>query len=44
MNSEKLRMAIRESCADADMFYFDPKCVDWEDYVVNAHLPAILLL
>ncbi|XP_062172998.1 fatty acyl-CoA reductase 3-like [Alnus glutinosa] len=42
MNSEKLRMAIRESYADADMFYFDPKCVDWEDYVVNAHLPGVV--
>ncbi|KAE8037460.1 hypothetical protein FH972_010047 [Carpinus fangiana] len=42
INSEKLRMAVRESAVDADMFYFDPKSVDWEDYMINAHLPGVV--
>uniref|UniRef100_A0A7N0UZF3 Fatty acyl-CoA reductase n=1 Tax=Kalanchoe fedtschenkoi TaxID=63787 RepID=A0A7N0UZF3_KALFE len=41
-NTDKLRMTARKSCDPADMFYFqfDPKCVDWDDYVANTHLPG----
>lgn len=42
MNSEKLRMAVRESGADADVFYFDPKTIDWEEYIMNAHMPGVV--
>ncbi|XP_059430367.1 fatty acyl-CoA reductase 3-like [Corylus avellana] len=42
INSEKLQMAVRESAADADLFYFDPKCVDWEDYMINVHFPGVV--
>ncbi|KAB1227266.1 Fatty acyl-CoA reductase 3 [Morella rubra] len=42
MNTEKLRMAVRDGSAEADMFYFDPKCLDWEDYFLNTHLPGIV--
>jgi fatty acyl-CoA reductase len=35
-------MAVRESAADADLFYFDPKCVDWEDYMINVHIPGVV--
>ncbi|KAB1227268.1 Fatty acyl-CoA reductase 3 [Morella rubra] len=41
MNTEKLRMAVREGGTEADVFYFDPKCLDWEDYFLNTHLPGI---
>ncbi|CAM8961675.1 unnamed protein product [Rhodiola kirilowii] len=41
-NTDKLRMAARRSSDAADMFYFqfDPKCIDWDDYMVNTHLPG----
>lgn len=44
MNTEKLRVALNESSweADADLFYFDPKCIDWEDYFMNTHIPGIV--
>lgn len=41
MNSEKLRMRARESCTDVDAFNFDPKCIDWEDYIMNVHIPGL---
>lgn len=42
MNTEKLRMAVRESGAEADVFYFDPKCIDWDEYFLNTHLPGVV--
>ncbi|KAK9279454.1 hypothetical protein L1049_013133 [Liquidambar formosana] len=42
MNTEKLRMAARESCVESDLFYFDPKSIDWEDYFLNIHLPGVV--
>ncbi|CAM8978575.1 unnamed protein product [Rhodiola kirilowii] len=41
-NTDKLRMAARRSNDPADMFcfQFDPKCLDWDDYVINTHLPG----
>uniref|UniRef100_A0A5B7B1U0 Fatty acyl-CoA reductase n=1 Tax=Davidia involucrata TaxID=16924 RepID=A0A5B7B1U0_DAVIN len=41
-NTERLRMAAEESNVEVDMFYFDPKSVDWEDYFINIHLPGIV--
>lgn len=44
MNIEKLRRAVKES-SDADqtdMFYFDPKCINWEDYFIHIHLPGVV--
>lgn len=41
-NTEKLRMAVRETGAEEDAFYFDPRCIDWEDYFVNTHLPGLV--
>lgn len=35
-------MAVRESGADADVFYFDPKTIDWEEYIMNAHMPGVV--
>lgn len=39
-NIEKLQMEMRESCTEADMFYFDSKSIDWEYYFLNIHLPG----
>ncbi|KAK2643609.1 hypothetical protein Ddye_025372 [Dipteronia dyeriana] len=41
-NTEKLRMAARESGVETDMFYFDPKYIDWDDYFLNIHIPGIV--
>ncbi|KAJ4707362.1 Fatty acyl-CoA reductase [Melia azedarach] len=40
-NTEKLRMAVRESGVETDIFYFDPSLIDWKDYFMNAHLPGV---
>lgn len=42
INTEKLRIVARESCAEADTFYFDPKSVDWDDYFMNIHIPGVV--
>lgn len=41
-NTEKLRMAARDNGAETDIFYFDPKRIDWEDYLMNIHIPGIV--
>ncbi|KAJ0020302.1 hypothetical protein Pint_31924 [Pistacia integerrima] len=41
-NSEKLRMIIRQNDEEVDEFNFDPKCNDWEDYIVNTHIPGLV--
>ncbi|KAK7263376.1 hypothetical protein RJT34_30965 [Clitoria ternatea] len=42
MNTEKLQIASRESGVEMDLFYFDPKLIDWEDYFMNIHFPGIV--
>lgn len=42
INTEKLRLAARESGTETDLFYFDPKDIDWDDYFMNTHLPGIV--
>ncbi|MCD7452731.1 hypothetical protein HAX54_017950 [Datura stramonium] len=42
MNTEKLRRAAEESGIEIDVFNFNPKCVDWEDYFMNTHLPGVV--
>ncbi|GKU93871.1 hypothetical protein SLEP1_g7430 [Rubroshorea leprosula] len=41
-NSEKLRVAAMEMGLNVDEFGFDPKCIDWEDYFINIHLPGLV--
>ncbi|KAK6144208.1 hypothetical protein DH2020_021028 [Rehmannia glutinosa] len=41
-NTENLRMAIRESNVNTEMFEFDPKSIQWEDYFINTHFPGIV--
>ncbi|KAE8037462.1 hypothetical protein FH972_010049 [Carpinus fangiana] len=40
-NTEKLQMATNESGVDSHSFGFDPKCIDWEDYIMNTHIPGL---
>ncbi|KAL0418314.1 UNVERIFIED_CONTAM: Alcohol-forming fatty acyl-CoA reductase, partial [Sesamum radiatum] len=40
MNSEILRRAAVESGVETDIFYFDPKVINWADYFMNIHLPG----
>ncbi|XP_068322490.1 alcohol-forming fatty acyl-CoA reductase-like [Pyrus communis] len=40
-NSEELRRVTNESCIDAKEFNFDPRCIDWEDYIMNDHTPGL---
>ncbi|XP_008228919.1 PREDICTED: fatty acyl-CoA reductase 3-like isoform X2 [Prunus mume] len=42
MNTLKLQMAVRENTTEADMFYFDPSCINWDDYFMNIHLPGVV--
>ncbi|KAJ6858998.1 hypothetical protein NC652_041334 [Populus alba x Populus x berolinensis] len=36
-NSEKLQIAARETCSEADAFNFDPTSVNWEAYMMDVH-------
>ncbi|CAL0333983.1 unnamed protein product [Lupinus luteus] len=42
MNTEKLQIAARKGGVEMDLFYFDPKMIDWEDYFLNVHIPGIV--
>ncbi|XP_054789965.1 fatty acyl-CoA reductase 3-like [Prosopis cineraria] len=42
MNTEKLRIAAARGGVEMDVFYFDPKMIDWEDYFMNIHIPGII--
>lgn len=42
MNAEKLQIAARQSGVEMDLFYFDPKMINWEDYFMNIHIPGIV--
>ncbi|KAK1558754.1 hypothetical protein Q3G72_006187 [Acer saccharum] len=43
-NSERLQMTIRETKSEEvlDAFNFDPTCIDWEDYMMNTHIPGLV--
>ncbi|URE35254.1 fatty acyl-CoA reductase [Musa troglodytarum] len=42
LNMERLRMAMKKDDAEAWMFDFDPKHVDWDDYFYRIHVPGVL--
>lgn len=45
MNTEKLRRAIAmEGCGniETEMFYFDPKSIDWAEYFMYAHIAGVV--
>ncbi|KAJ8440562.1 hypothetical protein Cgig2_028691 [Carnegiea gigantea] len=41
-NMEKLRAAANDRGAETGVFYFDPKAFDWEDYLINIHIPGLV--
>ncbi|RZC89457.1 hypothetical protein C5167_026999 [Papaver somniferum] len=41
-NTEKQRMEVRLDEAETNMLYFDPKCINWEDYFMNVHIPGLV--
>lgn len=42
LNTEKLRVSAKQLYTDAELFNFDPKTIDWEDYFMNTHIPGIV--
>ncbi|URE32457.1 fatty acyl-CoA reductase [Musa troglodytarum] len=42
LNMERLRMAMKKDDAEARMFDFDPKHIDWEDYFCSIHIPGVM--
>ncbi|PRQ20653.1 putative alcohol-forming fatty acyl-CoA reductase [Rosa chinensis] len=40
-NSEELRRMASKKYTDAEIFNFDPKCINWEDYVMRTHIPGL---
>ncbi|MED6205249.1 hypothetical protein PIB30_016042 [Stylosanthes scabra] len=42
MNTEKLRVAATQGGVETDLFYFDPKVINWDDYFMNTHIPGIV--
>ncbi|KAJ0020872.1 hypothetical protein Pint_31049 [Pistacia integerrima] len=41
-NSQKLRIPIAKSGQAVDAFNFNPKCIDWEDYIINTHIDGLV--
>ncbi|WRX28778.1 Fatty acyl-coenzyme A reductase [Theobroma cacao] len=41
-NLDKLRMVAQERGIDMGVFDFDSKSIDWEDYMINIHIPGLL--
>ncbi|XAR59675.1 Alcohol-forming fatty acyl-CoA reductase [Bertholletia excelsa] len=42
MNTERLRIAARKSGIETDIFYFDPKTINWDDYFMITHIPGVV--
>ncbi|XVE79281.1 hypothetical protein DITRI_Ditri14bG0045200 [Diplodiscus trichospermus] len=40
-NLEKLQKVAEERGIDVDEFNFDPKSIDWKDYIMNIHIPGL---
>ncbi|XP_065866372.1 fatty acyl-CoA reductase 3-like [Euphorbia lathyris] len=41
-NINKLLKSTKGNGVKIDTFYFDVKCIDWDDYFVNTHIPGLL--
>uniref|UniRef100_A0A1J3FWS9 Fatty acyl-CoA reductase n=1 Tax=Noccaea caerulescens TaxID=107243 RepID=A0A1J3FWS9_NOCCA len=41
-NTEKLQRMLPKTGAETEMFYFDPKIINWDDYFVNIHIPGLV--
>ena len=33
---------FNKSYVDTHLFEFDPKCIDWEHYIMNTHIPGLV--
>ncbi|KAF7108819.1 hypothetical protein CFC21_109208 [Triticum aestivum] len=42
INLERLRLTMTKTSPEDDMFNFDPKTVDWNDYFYKIHIPGVL--
>ncbi|CAN8277800.1 unnamed protein product [Cochlearia groenlandica] len=43
MNTERLRLNKEESNKETiGLFDFDPKTIDWDDYMMNTHIPGLI--
>ncbi|KAH7561216.1 hypothetical protein JRO89_XS10G0193200 [Xanthoceras sorbifolium] len=41
-NLKKLATTIKDDEVEVAAFDFDPKCIDWEDYIINTHIPGLV--
>jgi fatty acyl-CoA reductase len=39
---ERLRSTMVMNTPEDDMFNFDPKTIDWDDYFYRIHIPGVL--
>lgn len=39
---ERLRSAMVMSSPEDDMFNYDPRTIDWDDYFYRIHIPGVL--
>ncbi|KAG7603089.1 Fatty acyl-CoA reductase 1 [Arabidopsis thaliana] len=43
LNTERLRMKRKENIKELDgSFEFDPKSIDWDNYITNTHIPGLI--
>ncbi|XP_062192707.1 fatty acyl-CoA reductase 1-like [Phragmites australis] len=42
MNLERLRLTMAMKTPEDQMFNFDPKTIDWDDYFYRIHIPGVL--
>ncbi|GJN15461.1 hypothetical protein PR202_gb02379 [Eleusine coracana subsp. coracana] len=42
MNMERLRLTMAMKTPEDQMFNFDPKTIDWDDYFYRVHIPGVL--
>ncbi|RCV32256.1 hypothetical protein SETIT_6G244100v2 [Setaria italica] len=42
MNLERLRLMMAMKTPEDQMFNFDPKTIDWDDYFTRIHIPGVL--
>ncbi|KAG5602787.1 hypothetical protein H5410_034157, partial [Solanum commersonii] len=41
VNTEELRLRMKEINMD-EVLNFDPRCIKWEDYLMNIHIPGVV--
>ncbi|CAN8229533.1 unnamed protein product [Cochlearia groenlandica] len=41
-NTEKLQNMVAKTGEESEMFYFDPKIINWDDYFMDTHVPGLV--